>query len=200
MTLKGYDLDGTLLRGIAPQQRDHPIITGRSWGDYNLTMRQLKSLGFDEWLIYFNPIHPFDVNPYTAAIHKSNIIKRLGVQEYYEDSIFQALFIDMATDADVYLVEQVDVWGEVEAKPLPAVIRPPKGAYQFPYYVPYLVNEKKILPLWKIIWEGVYGELPPGSTVTFADGDPQNWHLSNIRIASANAPNGSSDVSGQEPL
>jgi len=191
--LKGYDLDGTLLRGIAPQQRDHPIITGRSWGDYNLTMRQLKAFGFEDWLIYFNPAHPFDVDPYSAAIHKSNIIKRVGVQEYYEDSIFQALFIDMATDADVHVVEQVDVWGNVQAKPLSSVIKPPKGAYQFPHWSPYsVIGQEKIIPIWKILWEGVYGEVPPGSIITFIDSDPQNWHLDNIQVK-PNVPGGSSD-------
>jgi len=187
--MNGYDFDGTVLRGVAPQHPSDCIITGRPYHDYRVTLRQAKLLGLGDCLIWFNPVEPEDVTPYSAALHKSNIIKQLTIDTYYEDSIFQALFIEMATDVSIHLVQTADRWGNTIVKPLQDCLKGPEGAFMYPHYVP-LMGRRAIYPLHKIIWKGVYGEIPVGYYIWHNDENLSNYHLNNLSLKA----NGAVDV------
>lgn len=177
--MDGYDFDGTVLRGVVPQHPSDVIITGRPYHDHKVTLRQLKLLGLSEYLVWFNPVEPEEVSPYTSALHKSNIVIRIGVDMFYEDSIFQALFIEMATGVAVQLVQTADLWGKVVVKPLQRCLRAPEGAFPYPHYIP-LVGKRTVSSLHKIVWEGVYGEVPFGYYIAHKDGNLLHYHLNNL--------------------
>jgi mannose-6-phosphate isomerase-like protein (cupin superfamily) len=83
--LKAYDYDGVVTKGVK-MQVGAPIITGRSFEEVD----RVKTKGHP---VYFNPKTYTEKNDYNSALWKAEMIKRLGIEEFYEDNSEQAEFI-----------------------------------------------------------------------------------------------------------
>ena len=81
--LRGYDIDGVLSKGIVPIQ-PYVVISGRHRKKWNET---IKLIGTNA-PIYLRPT--YDV---PTGIWKGQMIKDLGVTEFYEDTKHQAIEI-----------------------------------------------------------------------------------------------------------
>ena len=107
--LRGFDIDGVITVGFLPKTEFDIIVTGRSFQDYNLTMRQLELIGLDtdKHVPFFNHIDAPKVNATNGAIHKANIINLIGIHVYYEDSWYQAgIIAKRCPECDVFIVYQ----------------------------------------------------------------------------------------------
>lgn len=84
----GFDFDGVVTTGkIKPTIKD-VIITGNTFKDYRHVMDYLKENNV-ECAVYFMPYLVDSNRPYFAALWKTEIINRLGLPQFYEDSEFQ---------------------------------------------------------------------------------------------------------------
>ena len=84
--MKAYDYDGVASTGMKLQE-GAPIITGRSFEE----MDKVKIKGHP---IYFNPVS-FNKKDYkNSAKWKAKMIKKLGIEEFFEDDCKQADIIE----------------------------------------------------------------------------------------------------------
>ena len=77
---KAYDYDGVITAGIVPE-KEAPIITSR-------TIDEIEKLDDDtkkNHPVYFNPISASNKTFEIVVQWKSEMIKRLGIEEYYEN-------------------------------------------------------------------------------------------------------------------
>jgi len=81
--LRGYDIDGVLSKGIIPIE-PYVVISGRHRKQWSKT---IKLIGTNA-PIYLRPSHDIP-----TGIWKGNMIKLLGVTEFYEDTKHQAIQI-----------------------------------------------------------------------------------------------------------
>lgn len=75
-----YDYDGVISGGIKPE-KDALIITGRSFEELDRISEEIKK----SHPIYFNPITISEKNLKREIKWKSAMIRKLGIEEYYED-------------------------------------------------------------------------------------------------------------------
>lgn len=96
-----FDLDGVISIGIRPGP-DDVIITGRSAEEYKETYKWLHDRGIHN-PVFFSPV-PFDSKTrLISGIHKSNMIRILGIERHFEDDPVQADVIRKMTKC--YVVE-----------------------------------------------------------------------------------------------
>jgi len=95
--LKGYDIDGVISLGLRPAKIGSVIITGRSYQEAELTNQLLKGLDID-CPIYFAPWEIKHKTRLKSAEWKEEIIRRLGVERFFEDDPIQFDYIKLETN------------------------------------------------------------------------------------------------------
>lgn len=79
----GYDIDGVIIGGPELMPESHAvIITGRVYSIAEGTLNELNQRGIN------NPVsfNPLNFTHEDAAIHKSVVIKEMGLEVFYEDT------------------------------------------------------------------------------------------------------------------
>ena len=100
--MRGFDFDGVVSTGNKRPSIDDCIITGNTYVESVLNQLELLEI---KCAVYFPPDKRMSGNTNAVAVWKSEMIRRLQLEEFYEDDIIQyGIIKDSCPDCKVLKV------------------------------------------------------------------------------------------------